>query len=278
MNSDQAIDRARKKLTAHRTMTGFVRRHGSGYRVDRRQKLSSIVPNEVILHLMQKFFAERFGERKGGRLLDLGAGLKPYAVVYEQYFRECVSVDHAHSPHAIDVDIIASADALPIANAQFDCVLCTEVLEHCADPDAVLSEMARVLKPGGYVFLTTPFLVSLHEMPYDFYRYTPSALRLMAEEAGFDVESIETKGDYFAVLIAMLQYPFAKAWQALSKRLRLSLFDPRNPLVLVTILWPQLLYLVYWRAARRWPMGLLGRMNRKLDYITLGYVTVLRRL
>ena len=251
---------------------GFVCERGGRFSIHRRRKLSTLVPNEIILHALREFFETRFGSRRTGHLLDLGAGLKPYAVLYESYFAECVSVDHPHSQHDVDVDILASAESLPIAAESFDCILCTEVLEHCGDPDAALAEMRRVLKPGGLVFLTTPFLVSLHEMPYDFYRYTPSAIELMGRRVGLDIESIVTKGDFVAVLMSFSQFPVTKAWQALSAASRSA-----NPFLWLTVVLPQLAYLAYWRHCRRSPRTVVGRVYRRLEYVTLGYVTVLRR-
>src|SRR5207253_8206909 len=140
-----------------------------------------------------------FGGRTSAAVLDLGAGTKPYAPLYGRYFNSCTSVDVPHSPHDIGgVDVMASADDLPFDAESFDCVICTEVLEHCPEPRETMAEIARVLKPGGWVFLTTPFLRPLHEMPSDYYRYTPSGLGRLAETTGLIVRSIRPRGDYTA--------------------------------------------------------------------------------
>jgi len=46
--------------------------------------------------------------------------------------------------------------SLPLAEASLDMLLCCEVVEHLPDPQAAIAEMARILKPGGYAFITTP--------------------------------------------------------------------------------------------------------------------------
>lgn len=235
----------------------------------RRQKFASIVTNELIVLELERFLQTYYGGRDGGAVLDVGAGSKPYAPLYEPYFAHSTAVDLVTSPHDTgDLDAFASADDLPHEDASFDCVVCTEVLEHCRDPRAVVRELRRVLRPGGRVFLTTPFLVGLHEMPNDYYRYTPSALRDLAATSGFDVLSLRPRGEYGAVALTILQLPVAKAIERLGRRLGVPLYRPSNPLVYLTIVAPQRAYVALWRRFGREDGGPLGHW-------TLGYVTVL---
>src|SRR5581483_6584928 len=75
-----------------------------------------------------------------------------------------------------------------------------QVLEHVAEPQKVITELHRVLRPGGSLFLTVPLVGELHEEPYDFYRYTPYGLRHLFERAGFVVDSIAPRNGYFMTL------------------------------------------------------------------------------
>lgn len=258
---------------------GFVRNRRGKLYVDRSKKLGSILTNEIILNELMRFLKANFPEQSALRVLDAGAGTRPYAILYERYFSSCVSFDTFHSEHNItSIDLIASCGELPFQNETFDCIICTEVLEHVPEPVAVLKEFRRVLKTGGRLFLTTPFLVPLHEMPYDFFRYTPSALHSMSARAALTVNSIHSKGDYFAVVLLSLQYPFTKFWQALSRLLHVSLYHPYNPLVFLTIVLPQLLYLTYWRRINLSTKETFGKkLYRKLSYITVGYITTLSK-
>jgi SAM-dependent methyltransferase len=70
-----------------------------------------------------------------------------------------------------------------------DTVLCTEVLEHVPNPDLVISEVARVLKPGGAFLCTAPFVYPVHDS-FDFYRYSPIGVATIAQRHGLEVEEI----------------------------------------------------------------------------------------
>jgi SAM-dependent methyltransferase len=59
------------------------------------------------------------------------------------------------------------------------------------EPAQVVREIARVLRPNGYVILTTPLYYPIHEEPYDFFRFTPFGLRHLFETAGLEVTRID---------------------------------------------------------------------------------------
>ncbi len=83
---------------------------------------------------------------------------------------------------------------IPLPENSIDSVLLTEVLEHCPEPKLVLKDIHRVLKQDGTVIFSVPFIWYLHESPWDFYRYTPFAIKKMFEENGFRFEILETYG------------------------------------------------------------------------------------
>jgi len=58
----------------------------------------------------------------------------------------------------LDLDICH----IDLPDASFDCVICLEVLEHVGDPFAAANELQRILRPGGFLFLTVPFLHAYH--------------------------------------------------------------------------------------------------------------------
>ena len=79
-------------------------------------------------------------------------------------------------------------------------MVCNQVLEHVPDPKAVLAELARVTKDEGRVICTCPFFYPQHMTPYDYYRYTDHALRLLFSDAGFAVQRLEWVEGYFATV------------------------------------------------------------------------------
>jgi len=85
-----------------------------------------------------------------------------------------VSFDVYSSP---EVDFIADGHEIPIAPGSVDAVIVQAVLEHVLDPQKVVGEIHRVLKPGGLVYAETPFIQQVHEGPYDFTRFTESGHR-----------------------------------------------------------------------------------------------------
>ena len=93
---------------------------------------------------------------------------------------------------------------MPFMDASFNCAFGTEVLEHCPEPEVVLKEIYRVLKPGGVFFFTVPFLWNLHEVPHDEYRYTPFSIERHMRNSGFTNVTIKATGGWHASMAQML--------------------------------------------------------------------------
>jgi SAM-dependent methyltransferase len=136
-----------------------------------------------------------------GRLLDVGCGNKPYASLLQ--CSEHVGVDVENSPHRRDqIDKIYDGKTLPFNDAEFDSLLCTEVLEHCPNPQFVIREAARVLKPGGYALVTVPMVIHHHEEPWDFQRLTRYGMEYLASQAALKVVWIRPRGGVYTVAVA----------------------------------------------------------------------------
>jgi SAM-dependent methyltransferase len=107
------------------------------------------------------------------RVLDVGCGAKPYLPFFEPHVAEYVGVDRSGNPRA---ELEGSVEALPVEDASFDVVLCTQVLEHVADPAAAVRELRRVLRPGGCALVSTHGVYPYHPNPDDLWRWTHEGL------------------------------------------------------------------------------------------------------
>lgn len=139
----------------------------------------------------------------GARVLDVGAGDAPYRELFAA--QEYVTLDHDQSPHAGDIDIIASADSIPVGDGSFDAVVCTQVLEHVRDPAVTLTEIRRVLAPVGALVATVPFAWEEHELPHDYYRYTKPGIEHLLDRAGFVEPDVRPRTDCFTTIAQLLR-------------------------------------------------------------------------
>ena len=125
--------------------------------------------------------ADRMGrERRSYRVLDVGCGIKPYLPYFEPYAESYVGVDIGN-PAA---DLEGSVEALPVDDASFDLVLCTQVLEHVADPGQAIGELHRVTAAGGRVLASTHGVQVYHPAPTDYWRWTHAGLEEMFRRSG----------------------------------------------------------------------------------------------
>jgi SAM-dependent methyltransferase len=144
----------------------------------------------------------------GASLLDAGAG----ECIYKKYCGNLryVSQDLAKydgtgavglqtgSWDTSQIDILSDITDIPVPDASFDAVLCTEVLEHVSDAVPVLKELNRVLKPGGTLIITAPFCSMTHFAPY---HYATGFSRYFyehhLERDGFEIVDLVENGNFF---------------------------------------------------------------------------------
>lgn len=155
------------------------------------------------LHIARRLLRQAMETRAHyarGWLLDVGCGQRPYCDVFAHVDRY-VGLD---IPPNGRVDVYGDGRALPFRDAVFDTVLCNEVLEHVPEPEQLMDEAARVLRPGGILLLTTPQTWGLHHEPHDYYRYTKYGLHYLATKAGFDVLEVTPTCGVWATLAQRL--------------------------------------------------------------------------
>ncbi|TWJ08631.1 class I SAM-dependent methyltransferase [Altererythrobacter ishigakiensis] len=142
------------------------------------------------------------------RLLVIGGGEKGKGTdaIYSSDHLELFGTDIYASELT---HVVADAHKLPFANEAFDAVWIQAVLEHVLEPKQVVSEIKRILKPGGVIFADTPFLWPVHEGAYDFTRWTMNGYRWLLRD--FDeIESGYSSGAGQNLLLA-IRYAI-RAW------------------------------------------------------------------
>ena len=139
-----------------------------------------------------------------GMVLDIGCGQSPYRHLLNTSETEYKGIDVAEavSFDYVNKDItLFNGEVIPFDDNMFDAIICTEVLEHVYRYQALVDEIFRVSKPNARAIITIPFSARYHYIPYDFFRYTPSALekifsrfsKVEITSRGTDVTSICAK-------------------------------------------------------------------------------------
>jgi SAM-dependent methyltransferase len=132
-------------------------------------------PNWLVLRRRREIFSQWLGQLPSGELdvLDIGGRIQPYRALIANHLRRYVAVDLRRTPL---VDIVARGEYLPLGNARFDLVICTQVLEYVAQPSLMFGEIHRVLKPGGALLLSVPCACPV-DSNEECWRFLPAGLR-----------------------------------------------------------------------------------------------------
>lgn len=89
---------------------------------------------------------------------------------------------------------------IPLDANSFDGAICIEVLEHAIDPDFLIKEIARILKPNAPLLLTAPWSARRHHIPFDYHRFTREGLFEILSKNGFKNILIKERGNDYCVV------------------------------------------------------------------------------
>lgn len=146
----------------------------------------------------------RYAPQLQGKMLDFGCGSKPYRSLFQVDDYTGLDYENPGHPHLNEqIDVFYDGKHIPFPGETFDSVLATEVFEHVFLLDETLQEINRVMKPGGKILLSTPFVFVEHEAPHDFARYTAFGMGALLERNGFTVLSLEKTSNFVETLCQM---------------------------------------------------------------------------
>lgn len=211
-------------------------------------------PSRFIMDIQAEVYQDATEGHARGDLLDMGCGDVPLLRVYEPRVDSVTCVDWGDSHFAgkfLDhlYDLNRPTD---LPGRSYDTILLLDVLEHIAEPAVLLGEVDRLLRPGGKLILTVPFLYPVHAQPYDFHRYTRYGLEHYLGKTSLRALELDSYGGLGEIW-----------WDTLTK---------------ATAGVPLLGNLTYWLARglrNSWPGKRLRRATR--EKFPLGYVLVAQK-
>lgn len=131
--------------------------------------------------------------RPTGKVLEVGSGKK------WRYYPDSITLNR---DAAAEPDVIGDAENMKFEENRFDSVVCLEVIEHTPSPGKLISEIYRVVKPGGSLLLTVPFVFEIHDT-YDYVRFTKQGLTHLLDD--FSSVNIQPNGGKYCVIFHFLR-------------------------------------------------------------------------
>ncbi len=179
-----------------------------------------------------------------GKTLDVGCGQRPYEHLVASKKYVGLELDTPAARKMNKADLYYKGKRFPFRKESFNSVMINQVFEHVFNPDEFLQEVNRVLKHGGRLLMTVPFVWDEHEQPQDYARYSSFGLAWVLSKNGFKImkqkKSVNDIGVLFQLVNGFIYKKVETRFLLLNHLFFLLLIAPFNILgALMTILTPK---------------------------------------
>ena len=142
------------------------------------------------------------------RLLNVGSGGEIFDLIKNIRFKSVLSIDIDKSRNPDKVIDVCDEDFIQKINFKPNCIVVCEVIEHLKNPFLAIKNLETVLDKDGYLILSSPFILGIHDAPNDYFRYTEYGLKLLLQN--FEIISLKKRNNgifdiVFVLLIRMFQ-------------------------------------------------------------------------
>jgi SAM-dependent methyltransferase len=147
----------------------------------------------------------------GAQLLEFGCGASTTRALVERHGLLWHGLDTPGSMEALqrqDHNSVTYYDGnrIPFSDASYDAVLSVQVFEHVANPALTFQEIARIVRPGGYLLGSTSHIEAFHSDST--FTYTPAVFASLLENNGLQLKSISAGIDGMALLMRRIVRQF----------------------------------------------------------------------
>lgn len=142
------------------------------------------------------------------KLLNVGSGGEIFDVIKKIGFSSVFSIDIDKNRNPDKVIDVCDEDFTQKINFKPNCIVICEVIEHLKNPFLAIRNLENILEKDGYLILSSPFILGIHDAPNDYFRYTEYGLKLLLKN--FKIISLKKRNDgifdiVFVLLIRMFQ-------------------------------------------------------------------------
>jgi len=137
-------------------------------------------------------------------IINLGSGIK-------KIHPEVINLDIFPFKN---VDLVTDATKLPLKDNSIDMIITESTLEHIPDVELAIQEICRVVKPGGFVYISIPFMMPFHASPNDYFRLTHEGIK--HKFAVFELMHVGMRGGPASALVTFLMHFLALPFSIIS--------------------------------------------------------------